>query len=52
MSFINIIGIILLASVIIIGTIAKLYTRSKLEEMNGLGAVHTEETEEERGIHI
>lgn len=52
MSTANIIGLVLLFLVIIVGVLLKLYTWSKLKEMDGLGTVHTQESEDDKVIYI
>jgi|GEM_PF-3408916 hypothetical protein len=52
MSTLNIIGIVVLVSVVLLGTGIKLCTRKKLSEMDGMGVVHTIEPEKENGIYL
>ena len=52
MSTLNVIGIVVLVSVVAIGTIIKLYTKRRLDDMDGMGVVHTKEPERENGIYL
>jgi hypothetical protein len=52
MSILNVIGLVVLVSVVIIGTIIKLYTKRKLGDIDGMGVVHTKEPERENGIYL
>lgn len=52
MTVVNAIGVIVLIAVVVIGSLIKLYTRSKLAEIDGLGCFHHRESDENNNIYM
>ena len=50
MTLLNIIGVAFLGAVVITGVVLKLYMKKKLEDIDGLGAIHKKENEDDTVI--
>jgi len=50
MTLLNIIGAVFFGTVVIVGVIVKLYTKKKLEKIDGLGTIHKKENEDDTVI--